>query len=127
MIENLQERVNADARLVRRGRFVTTSFLLEVGDTPWLINVAEGRISSVTKGPFVMARWTFALRAPQDAWDGFWAQQPLPGFNDIFALIRRRVLRLEGDMHPFMANLFYFKDVLASIRPASNNSPAVHA
>jgi hypothetical protein len=106
---------------------VTTSFLLEVGDTPWLIDVAEGRISAVTKGPFVMARWTFALRAPQDAWDGFWAPQPQPGFNDIFALIRRRVLRLEGDMHPFMANLFYFKDVLASIRPAAVHQSAVQS
>ena len=33
MIETLQQRVNADQGLVRRGRYLTTSFLLEVGHT----------------------------------------------------------------------------------------------
>jgi hypothetical protein len=28
------------------------------------------------------------------------------------------VLRVEGDLHPFMANLLYFKEVLASLRSA---------
>ena len=32
MIERLFELVNADAALVRRGRFLTTDFLVEVGD-----------------------------------------------------------------------------------------------
>ena len=54
MIETLKERVNADAALVRRGRYLTTTFLLEVGDTAWLISIFEGRIVSVTRGPFVM-------------------------------------------------------------------------
>ena len=31
MIETLQQRVNDDQALVRRGRYLTTSFLLEVG------------------------------------------------------------------------------------------------
>ena len=54
MIETLQQRVNDDQGLVRRGRYLTTQFLLEVGSTPWLIAIFEGRIVSVTQGPFVM-------------------------------------------------------------------------
>ena len=34
MIEALKERVNEDAALVRRGHYLTTTFLLEVGPTP---------------------------------------------------------------------------------------------
>ena len=45
-IEQLPERVNADAPLVRRGRFLATRFLLEVGDTQWLIGVQEDRKST---------------------------------------------------------------------------------
>jgi hypothetical protein len=116
MIATLAERVNADAALVRRGRFVATSFLLEVGAEAWLIRVEHGRIVEVTKGPFVMPSWTFALRAPADAWARFWAPAPEPGFHDLFALIKQRLLRVEGDLHPFMANLFYFKGVLGSLR-----------
>ena len=33
------------------------------------------------------------------------------------ALVKRRALRVEGDLHPFMANLLYFKDVMAALRP----------
>ena len=38
MIESLKDRVNADELLVWRGRFVDTSFLLEVGEQAWLIH-----------------------------------------------------------------------------------------
>ena len=115
-MEQLARWVNADARLVWRGRYVTTTFLVEVGDTAWLIKVNAGRIASVTRGPFVMPTWTFALRAPSEAWKQFWQADPPPGSHDLFALAKRRVLTIEGNLHPFMANLLYFKDVLASLR-----------
>ena len=56
------------------------------------------------------------LRASAAAWSRFWAPAPEPGWHDLFALIRHKELRAEGDLHPFMANLFYFKGVLGSLR-----------
>ena len=118
LIELLKDKVNADAALVRRGRFLTTTFLVEVGTTQWLVSIVEGRIISVTQGPFVMPSWSFALRAPQEEWQKFWSANPQPGSNDLMALIRRRVLTAEGDLHVFMANLRYFKESLEKLRPA---------
>ena|ERR1700688_4799952 len=66
MIETLQERVNGDETLVRRGRYLTTTFLLEIGSTAWLISIFEGRIVSVTSGPFVMPSSSFALRTSKE-------------------------------------------------------------
>lgn len=117
MIEALEARVNGDAALVRRGRYLTTTFLLEVGPTAWLIAIFEGRIMSVTPGPFVMPSSAFALRASEAEWQKFWLSRPPPGSNDLMALIKRRVLRAEGDLQVFMANLRYFKEVLAKLRP----------
>src|SRR6267142_622402 len=117
MIEALKERVNDDPVLVRRGRFLTTTFLLEVGATAWLIAIHEGRIVSVTPGPFVMPSSAFARRAPAEEWAKFWSQRPPPGSNDLMALIKRRVLRAEGDLQVFMAHLRYFKEALAKLRP----------
>jgi hypothetical protein len=116
MIEALKQRVNDDAGLVRRGKFLTTTFLLEVGTTPWLIQIFEGKIVSVTKGPFVMPSSTFALRAPEEEWQKFWSRRPPPGSNDLLAMVRRRVLRTEGNLQVFMANLRYFKEALAKLR-----------
>ena len=116
MIEALEHRVNADQALVRRGRYLTTAFLLEVGPSAWLVKIFEGRIVSITPGPFVMPSASFALRAAENEWTKFWSIRPPPGSNDLMALIKRRVLRAEGDLYVLMANLRYFKDALAKLR-----------
>lgn len=116
MIDSLAEAVNRRETLVRRGRYVTTRMLVEVGDLAYLVEIEQGRIASVRRGPFVMPSWTFALRAPADAWSEFFAAMPRPGFHDLFALLKKRLLRIEGDLHPFMANLRYFKEIFAALR-----------
>ncbi len=119
MLDNLARLVNADARLVRRGRFVNTTFLLAIDDAYNLIRVQEGRIVGVTPGPFITPDYSFALRASRAVWEKFW--QPLPpiGFTDIFALVKQKLMQVEGDLHPFMSNLLYFKDVIAAPRRES--------
>ena len=119
MIETLQARVNDDQGLVRRGRYLTTTFLLEVGPASWLISIFEGRIVSVTSGPFVMPSSSFALRAPEEEWQKFWSKRPPPGSNDLLALIKRRALKAEGNLQVFMSHLRYFKEALAKLRTAA--------
>jgi hypothetical protein len=118
MIETLKERVNGDEALIRRGRYLTTTFLLEIGSTAWLIAVFEGRIASVTPGPFVMPSSSFALRTSKEEWEKFASSRPPPGSNDLMALIKRRVLKAEGNLQIFVANLRYFKEALAKLRTA---------
>jgi hypothetical protein len=116
MIDNIASLVNADAKLVRRGRFVDTTFMIAIDDAYTLIRIESGRIAKVTPGPFITPDFSFALRASRSVWEKFW--QPLPplGFTDVFALVKQKLMRVEGDIHPFMANLLYFKDVLAAPR-----------
>ena len=116
MIEKLKDLANEDLHLIHRGRFVNTIFLLQAGGDQWLVEILAGRIANLTKGPFVMPRWTFALRASAEAWEIFWSANPPPGFHDLFALIKFKRLTVEGDMHSFMANLFYFKALLTKLR-----------
>jgi hypothetical protein len=125
MIDTIARLVNADAHLVHRGRFVDTTFMIAIDDADTLIRVQEGRIVKVTPGPFITPDYSFALRAPRSVWEKFW--QPLPplGFTDVFALIKQKLMRVEGEMHPFMANLLYFKDVLATPRQATANKQAI--
>ncbi len=60
-----------------------------------------------------MRSWRFAYRASPAAWAEHWQSAPRPGFHDLLALTKRGEADLEGDLHPFIANLQYFKDVLA--------------
>ena len=116
MIERLFDLVNADEALVRCGRFLTADFLVEVGNTPYHVSVERGRIASVTRGPTLMRPWRFAIRAPEEAWREFWQPVPRPGYHDLFALTRFGHARIEGDLHPLMANLRYIKEVLETPR-----------
>ena len=46
-LASLPALVDADARLVHRGRWVTLTFLLEVGEDAYLVDVVEGRTTFV--------------------------------------------------------------------------------
>ena len=112
----IRDAVNADVRLLHRGRYVDAVVLLGVGDALWRLDIRRGRVEAADTGPFVMPSSTFRLSAPEGEWRAFWEPVPAPGHHDIFAMLKRRVLAAEGDLHPLMANLFYFKALLASPR-----------
>jgi hypothetical protein len=112
-IDGLRELANSDAWLVHRGRFLDVTFLLEVGPSQYLVRIHQGRVAAIDEGPHVMPRWSFALKASSEAWATFWQAAPPPGYQDLIALVKIRQLRIEGDQQPFMANLRYFKELLA--------------
>ena len=118
MIENLPQLVNRDPAILRWGRGMHEIFMVEVGDTQFLMTVNDGRIDKIEKGPFTQRPWRFAIRAKAECWDRFWQKPPAPGWHDLFALLRRGDVRFEGDQRVLMAYLFYVKLVLAAPRNA---------
>lgn len=116
MIDRLPELVNADPVLVRRGRHFDGTVLIEVGAMPFLVTVRAGRIDRVETGPHVMRPWRFAVRAAEATWRRFWKRVPAPSDHDLFALLRKGEVRVEGDIRVLMAHLLYFKLVLAAPR-----------
>jgi hypothetical protein len=118
MIERVAALVNNDPAIVRWGRGMNETFMVEVGDTQFLVTVHEGRIEKVEKGPFVQRTWRFAIRASRDAWEKFWQKTPAPGWHDLFGLLRRGDVAFEGDQRVLMAYLQYVKLVLAAPRKA---------
>ncbi len=104
----------ADGRLVAQGRLVRATMLIEAGDQAAAVTIVDGTVTAIANAnELVMPAWTFALRASPGEWAQFWEPAPRPGHHDLFALLRRKQLRIEGDIHPFMSNLFYFKALLA--------------
>lgn len=118
MLQKLPDLVNADASIVRWGRRMNEIFMIEVGDTQFLLTVRDGKIDKVEKGPFTQRSWRFAIRAKQESWQKFWQKTPEPGWHDLFALLRRGDVKFEGDQRALMAYLMYVKLVLAAPRNA---------
>ena len=118
MIERLAALVNEDPAVVRWGRQMSETFMVEVGEQQYLITIQKGLIQSVEKGPFIMRPWRFAIRASRECWEKFWQKTPAPGWHDLFALLRRGDVVFEGDQRVLMAYLLYVKLVLAAPRKA---------
>jgi hypothetical protein len=116
MIERLPELVNDDEVLLRRGRYLTTDFMIEIDSQPYFVGIQNGRIIGIQRGPAIMKSWSFAIRGGREAWDKFWQPMPPPNFHDIFALAKLGAFRIEGDFRPLITNLLYFKALLAAPR-----------
>jgi pimeloyl-ACP methyl ester carboxylesterase len=123
VFERLPELVNDDAALVRRGRFLTVTFLIASGATQYLVRVVEGRIAAVERGPFLMRDWRFAVRASEDAWRKFWEPVPAAGYHDVFAMAKFGNAVIEGDLLVLMQNLRYVQDLLAAPRKVTSETP----
>jgi hypothetical protein len=80
---------------------------------PFLLRIEEGSIRECRQGLPLLCSWVFAVRGSAQAWAALWQDPPPPGWHDIFALTKRGEMSLEGNLQPFMANLQYFKDVVA--------------
>jgi hypothetical protein len=119
--EGLQRLVAEDLPLQRRGALVDGVVRVDVGEESWFLTLAAGRVESagheVPAGPVRLR-----LAAPRAEWEAFWEPRPRPGHHDLLALMRRRVLTVEGDMHLFMAHLRYVKDLLEKPREAAGSA-----
>jgi hypothetical protein len=116
MIERLAELVNGNPSVVFRGRLVTTEVQILVGKDEYRIQIEEGRIAGVQKGPFLMRPSSITVRASAEAWGKFWQRYPPPGYQDIFALTKKGEAEVSGDFRLLMQNLRYFKDLLEAPR-----------
>jgi hypothetical protein len=118
LLERLPALAHADIQLQHRGRFCTTEFVVQVGATPYHLEIESGRVAALVKGPRLMHAWSFAVRASAEAWLKFWAPLPEPQWHDLFALTRHGQATVEGQILPLMQHLQYFKDLLALPRRA---------
>ena len=99
--------------LIKRGRMLDCECLLGPTHHPFHASIRAGRIVDLTPAPVLMRSWRFSYRASPAAWAAYWQPEPRPGWHDLLALTKRGEAVLEGDLHPFMAHLQYFKDLLA--------------
>lgn len=103
----------ADADLLRRGRWLTVECRIDIGSEPFFLSIRDGALTGFERGPRLMRSTAFAYRARDEAWSHYWKPVPDPGWHDLFALTKRGVASMEGDLRPFLQNLQYFKDLLA--------------
>ena len=122
MFKSLIEKNEKRSQLSMMAQYLNTSFMISTIENEYLVNIEKGVVKNVEKGPFVMPSYVFKLTAHKNEWLKFLQQTPQPGSHDIIAMLRRKVLKFEGDLHPLISHLLYFKLLLASLRPAESKN-----
>ncbi len=116
-LDALQPRAANDALLARFGRGLDLALIVGDGDLDWLIEIAGGEVTRVTRGPLIMPRSDLRLRASSETWARFLEPVPPPGYHDLFAMRRYRRIQIEGDIRLLSAYLFYIKRLFELLRP----------
>jgi len=103
---------NVPPRLIEVGHWLSCRCLLGFGSERAVLTIEHGVPDMGAIGA-PLTSWDFAIRGSARGWTCFWQSPPPPGWHDLFALAKRGEFQIEGQLHPFMANLQFFKDLLA--------------
>lgn len=114
--QSIAGRVNADALLVHRGRYLNADLKVAVGDVTYQLRIREGRVESLGRHMPLFAPADLVIRAAEPAWEALWEPMPQAGWHDLFALTKRGAMTIEGDSKMLFAHLQYLKDVLGAPR-----------
>ena len=115
-LTKLDSHTNADLALVRRGRWVNLTFTLGVGETDYLITINQGKITKITERKLQTIAGRFSIRADAPSWCKHWQKTPQRDYHDIFAMLAKGFVTIDGDLVPLMQNLQYFKDLISKNR-----------
>ena len=109
-------RVNSNQQLVKRGNWVTLTFTFGIEDTDLLIDIVNGKINSIKKRTLLTDSGIFRIHGSNKCWEKHWLETPPRDFHDIFAMLAKKIITIDGDLLPLIQNLQFFKDLIASNR-----------
>lgn len=97
---------NNDPEINAHGAYFTTSYLLDMTDHWFVVEVSRGQVVNVAIDPGPLdVPYQFALRASADTWRHFGVPVPEPMYHGIWAASFQRDLKLEGELLALMQNL----------------------
>ena len=113
-------RINSNQDLLKRGKWVNLTFTFGIENTDYLIEIINGKVNSIKKRVLLTKSGVFRIHGQSVSWEKHWLKNPPRDYHDIFAMLAKKIIILEGDLTPFIQNLQYFKDLIASNRTSND-------
>ena len=112
--------INSNQDLLKRGKWVNLTFTFGIENTDYLIEIINGKVNSIKKRVLLTKSGVFRIHGESVSWEKHWLKNPPRDYHDIFAMLAKKIIILEGDLTPFIQNLQYFKDLIASNRTSND-------
>ena len=114
--------VNSNQKLVDNGKWLNINFTFGYGNNDYLFEINNGRILSISRRDLQTKSGIFKIHADTKSWEKHWLTIPPRDYHDIFAMLAKKIVTIDGNLIPLMQNLQYFKDIIASNRQIKTNS-----
>ena len=86
---------NDDPEIQAHGKYFTCSYLLDMGERTFVVEVSRGKVVAVAVDPGPLeVSYQFALRASADTWRNFGVPVPAPMYHGIWSASFQRDLKL---------------------------------
>ena len=108
--------VNSNQKLVDNGKWLNINFTFGYGNNDYLFEINNGRILSISRRDLQTKSGIFKIHADTKSWEKHWLRIPPRDYHDIFAMLAKKIVTIDGNLIPLMQNLQYFKDIIASNR-----------
>ena len=108
--------VNSNQKLVDNGKWLNINFTFGYGNNDYLFEINNGRILSISRRDLQTKSGIFKIHANPKSWEKHWLTIPPRDYHDIFAMLAKKIVTIDGNLIPLMQNLQYFKDIIASNR-----------
>ena len=114
--------VNSNQKLIDNGKWLNIGFTFGYGNNDYLFEINNGRILSISRRDLQTKSGIFKIHANPKSWEKHWLTIPPRDYHDIFAMLAKKIVTIDGNLIPLMQNLQYFKDIIASNRQIKTNS-----
>ena len=116
LIKNIKKSVNNNTQIISKGKWVNLKFILGVDDKDFIFQINCGKIVSIEKRTVDTKTGLFKISASLISWKKHWLHMPPGDYHDLFAMLSKKIIKIDGNILPLMQNLQFFKDVIASNR-----------
>ena len=116
LIKNIKKLVNNNTQIISKGRWVKLKFILGVDAEDFIFEINCGKIVSIEKRTVDTKTGLFKISASLTSWKKHWLYMPPRDYHDLFAMLSKKIIKIDGNILPLMQNLQFFKDLIASNR-----------
>ena len=116
LIKNIKKLVNNNTQIISKGRWVNLKFILGVDAEDFIFEINCRKIVSIEKRTVDTKTGLFKISASLTSWKKHWLYMPPRDYHDLFAMLSKKIIKIDGNILHLMQNLQFFKDLIASNR-----------
>lgn len=119
-IERLRKGINNDPEFQLASKYMTQDIHFAVDASDCLVKVRDGVVTEIKLNPFLES-WTYSVEGPADSWQKFLLPVPPRNYNEIYACIEHRTLKLVGDLEAASAFMWALTRMMDLFRELQNS------